>query len=69
MSYDIPGYDGWKLSTPWDDETVYYVDFDCSECDEFNSDIEAVGGKRADEVFVECAECGFMNCVDVGRDE
>lgn len=69
MSYDIPGYDGWKLSTPWDDEAVYYVSFDCSECGEFNSDMEAIGGRGADEVFVQCLECDVMNSVDVGRDE
>lgn len=69
MSYDIGGgYDGWKTATPWDDERIYHVTFTCSECEEENEGVEAVGSSRSDEVYVNCSECDSENCVDVGRD-
>ena len=69
MSYDIGGgYDGWKLSTPWDDEIAMNVSFECSKCEFYNEDMDAVGSRGSDEVYVECHECGTENSVDVGRD-
>ena len=69
MSYDIGGgYDGWKLSTPWDDEVSMTVYFDCKECEQPNEDIEVVVGKRDDYVDVECEECDKVNTVDIGGD-
>jgi transcription elongation factor Elf1 len=60
----IPGYDGWKLSTPWDDEIAIDVSFECSECEAENLNVEAVTGKRDTEVYVSCDECGEENVVD-----
>jgi len=71
MSYDIGGgYDGWKLSTPWDDEVSMSVSFDCSndECEQPNENVEVVAGRRDDYVDVECEECGKVNGVDIGGD-
>lgn len=68
MSYEIPGYDGWKLATPWDDEVAMSVSFDCDKCEEYNEDVECVGSRSSDEVYVECESCGQENCVDVSRD-
>jgi hypothetical protein len=69
MSYDIGGgYDGWKLSTPWDDEVSTTVCFDCVECEEPNDNIDVVVGRRDDYVDVECEECGKVNTVDIGGD-
>lgn len=65
---DIPGYDGWKLSTPWDDEVAMTVSFDCTDCEEYNESVDAVGSRNSDEVYVECEYCGYENCVDVSRD-
>ena len=64
MSYDIPGYDGWKLATPWDDEIAIDVSFECSECEAENLNVEAVTGKHDTEVYVSCDECGEENVVD-----
>lgn len=61
-------YDSWKLATPWDDEVAMTVSFECSKCEAENSEVDAVGSSRSDEVFVECEECGAENSVDVGRD-
>jgi len=68
MSYEIPGYDGWKLSTPWDDEVAMTVSFECDECQEWNESVDAVGSKGSYEVHVECENCYHMNCVDVEPD-
>jgi hypothetical protein len=64
----IPGYDGWKLSTPWDDEVAMTVEFECSKCEHYHEDYDAVGSSRSDEVIVYCDECGAENSVDVGGD-
>lgn len=70
MSYDIGGgYDGWRTATPWDDEKVFYVSFDCSSCDYEHDDFEAVGSHGCDEVIVYCDDCGAENSVDVSRDD
>jgi C4-type Zn-finger protein len=60
-------YDDWKLATPWDDEVAMSVSFDCSKCEYYNEDVDAVGSSRCDEVYVECEECGVENSVDVGE--
>jgi hypothetical protein len=65
----IPGYDGWKLATPWDDEVAMTVSFDCESCEEFNDAIETVGSRNSHEVYAECEYCEAENCVDVGPDE
>lgn len=67
MSYDIPGYDGWKLATPWDDEVCHYVAFECKHCEYYNEDVEVVTGRRDDGVDVECYDCGKENYVDLGE--
>jgi hypothetical protein len=67
MSYDIGGgYDGWKLSTPWDDEVEVSVSFECKSCEVYNENVDAVAGRRDEEVYVECVECGVMNTADTG---
>lgn len=68
MSYGIPGYDAWKLATPWDDEVALTVQFECRECEAYHEDHDAVGSRGSDEVIVYCDECGAENYVDVGRD-
>ena len=69
MSYDIGGgYDGWKLSTPWDDEVAVTVSFYCQSCEVYNENVDAVAGRRDEEVYVECDECGVMNTADTGGD-
>jgi len=69
MSYDIGGgYDGWKLSTPWDDEVETTVSFECKECEHYNEDITVVVGRGSDDAPVECEECGVENNVDLGGD-
>jgi transcription elongation factor Elf1 len=64
----IPGYDGWKLSTPWDDEREISVSFECKECDEEN-ETEIVVGGRSGDADVECEFCGKNNVVSFGNDE
>jgi transcription elongation factor Elf1 len=60
MSYD---YDGWKLSTPWDDEKEISVSFTCTDCEEWNEDVSTiVGGSMYWEL--ECSECGARNSGD-----
>lgn len=63
----IPGYDGWKTATPWDDEISLSVSFDCEKCEHENDSVEAIGSRGSDEVYVECEECGAENCVSVGE--
>lgn len=63
----IPGYDSWKLATPWDDEVSMNVSFECHSCEHYNEDVDAVGSRRSDEVIVYCEECDAENCVDVGE--
>jgi hypothetical protein len=29
----MPGYDGWKTATPWDDEVDVTLDFECEVCE------------------------------------
>ena len=62
-------YDSWKTGGYGDDEVAMTVSFECSECEHQNDDIETVGSRRSDEVYVECEECDKENCVNVGRDE
>lgn len=70
MGYDIGGgYDAWKLATPWDDEVVFHVSFDCTSCEAENNDVEAVGSRGCEEVITCCSECDAENSVYVGRDE
>jgi hypothetical protein len=67
MSYDIGGgYDGWKLSTPWDDEKAIHVSFECTECQVFNEDVEVIVG-RSMYWESEC-ECGAMNSGDASNE-
>ena len=66
--YDIGGgYDGWKLSTPWDNEREINVSFECAEC-EVENETEVIVGGRSGDVDVECAECGENNSVSFGDD-
>lgn len=58
----IPGYDGWKLSTPWDDEKEISIAFDCSNCEEPNEQTVTVG--RSLEWETECSHCGETNSGD-----
>lgn len=68
MGYDIGGgYDGWKLSTPWDGEVSRHVEFECEHCEAYNEDVEVVVGRRDDGVDTECEECGKMNYVNLGE--
>jgi hypothetical protein len=67
MSYDIPGYDGWKLATPWDDEIATTVSFECNHCDEYNDDVDVVIGRKDDEVYVDCYNCNAENTVSLGE--
>ena len=60
----IPGYDGWKLSTPWDDEIAVDVSFECSECEVENINVEAITGKRDSEIYIHCEECDALNTLD-----
>jgi RNase P subunit RPR2 len=64
--YDLPGYDGWKLSTPWDDEVALTVSFTCHKCETEHDDYSATGSSKSSEVIVTCDECGAENSVDVG---
>jgi hypothetical protein len=67
MSYDIGGgYDGWRTATPWDDEVVLHVEFECSECEEYNENVEVVVGSGSEDVDVECV-CGHTNNVGLGE--
>jgi len=61
--YSIPGYDGWKLATPWDDEKSITVSFSCHKCEEWNESIEVTVGKSM-EWETECSECGATNSGD-----
>ena len=61
----IPGYDEWKLATPWDDEREISVSFVCDKCDEEN-ETEIVVGGRSGDADVECEHCGENNCVSFG---
>lgn len=60
----IPGYDGWKLSTPWDDEIAVDVSFECSECEAENINVEAITSKQDSEIYVHCEECEALNTLD-----
>jgi transcription elongation factor Elf1 len=64
----IPGYDGWKLATPWDDEISTTVSFECWNCQAYNDSVEAITGKNDSEAYVHCEECDAENSVDVGGD-
>jgi transcription elongation factor Elf1 len=66
MSYDIPGYDSWKLATPWDDEVAITVSFECWNCEADNDSVEAIVGKRDSEAIVFCEDCDAENSVDRG---
>ena len=58
----IPGYDAWKLATPWDDEKEITISFDCKECEEPNEQTVTVG--RSLEWEVECSHCDAKNYGD-----
>jgi C4-type Zn-finger protein len=60
-------YDSWKLATPLDDEVAMTVSFDCSSCEYYNDDVDAIGSRGSDEVIVYCYECDAENTVDVGE--
>lgn len=62
-------YDSWKLATPWDDERVISVWFECSECEAENEQSDIVVGSKSGDVDVECVECGKTNSVSFGDDE
>lgn len=61
----IPGYDGWKLSTPWDNEISISVEFECTECEDWNEQSDVISSRGADEVYVECSSCGHENTVSL----
>ena len=70
MSYDIGGgYDAWRTATPWDDDVEMTVSFECRECEHQNDDVDAVGTRRSEEVYVNCSECDAENLVNVGGGE
>jgi hypothetical protein len=64
----IPGYDGWKTATPWDDEVSMTVTYTCHACESEIEDSDAIGSRGCDEVIVHCPECDAENSVNVGRD-
>ena len=59
-------YDDWKLATPWDGEIAITVSFDCSECQEYNDQIEAITSRGDREVFVYCEYCDKENSLERG---
>ena len=60
----IPGYDEWKLATPWDDEVSATAQFDCDECEEYNEQ-EVIVTKHDGYWEAECYECGCKNSGDL----
>ena len=63
----IPGYDEWKLATPWDDEKEITVWFECEDCELEQQETVVVSG-RSGTVDVYCHECDAFNLVDYGDD-
>jgi len=63
----IPGYDSWKLATPWDGEKEITVWFECTNCFVEQEQDVIVSG-RSGTVETECDDCGQANSVEFGDD-
>jgi len=64
MSYELPGYDEWKLATPWDDEISITRSYECPKCEEWNEDQEITTSSGASEIITYCDHCEEEVCLD-----
>lgn len=64
---DIPGYDEWKLATPWDDEVEKTFYFECAACELEQETVETVG-RNDSGTEVQCSNCNEPNWVELDED-